>query len=145
MDAKSFNTTFRDGFIELPFDAKSRFGKARAPVTISINGYTYRTTVMVYGGKYMVPLRKDRQLAARVTPGDRCKVSIALNTRPREVDAPDDLKLALTKSAVARANWNELSFTHKREHAEAISSAKSPKTRARRLRKILEALKRRSG
>jgi hypothetical protein len=142
MEAKTFEATLKEGFVELPFDVQAEFGRARAPVKFSINGHSYRTTVAVYGGKYLVPVRKDRQEAAGVKPGDRCKVTIVLDTQAREVDLPPDLKTALAKNATARSNWQSLSFTHKREYAEAILSAKRPETRARRVRHTLEVLAR---
>lgn len=140
MQSTTFQTTLKEGFIELPFDAKVEFGKARAPVKLSINGYSYRTTVAVYGGKYMIPVRKDRQEAAGVKPGDACTVKIALDTEVREVDPPPDLKSALAKNPTAQANWHSLSFTHKREYAEAILSARKPETRARRVQQTFESL-----
>lgn len=142
MGSKTFETTLKEGFLELPFDVKAEFGKARAPVKISINAHSYRTTVAVYDGKYFVPVRKDRQEAAGVKPGDRCNVTIALDTQARHIDPPPDLMTVLAKNATARANWRTLSFTHKREYAEAILSAKKPETRARRVRQTFEVLAR---
>jgi len=140
MSAKSFKTTLGNGFVELPFDVRAEFGKARPPVKISINGFRYRSTVSVYGGKYLVPVRRDRQQAARVKPGDLIKVTIAVDAEERTVEPPPDLKVALSKNATAKAQWEKLSFTHKREHAEAILGARKPETRARRLQRVLTIL-----
>ena len=139
MLVKSFKTTLGNGFVELPFDVRQEFGTARPPVKISINGRSYRSTVCVYGGKYLVPVRKDRQ-AAGVKPGDIVKVTIAPDAEERTVEPPPDLKAALSQNASAIARWEKLSFTHKKEVAEAILEAKKPGTRARRLQKILEML-----
>jgi len=140
MSGKTFKAVLGDGFVELPFDVKQEFGKARPPVKISINGFSYRSTVSVYGGKYMVPVRKSRQEAAGAKTGDVVKVTIALDKEERTVEPPPDLKAALAKNAPAKARWDKLSFTHKREHAEALLDAKRPETRARRLQKILKIL-----
>jgi Bacteriocin-protection, YdeI or OmpD-Associated/Domain of unknown function (DUF1905) len=140
MASKTFKTNFGDGGIELPFDVRKEFGKARPPVKVTINGFTYRSTVSVYGGKYFIPVRKDRQEAAKINLGDICKVTVASDTEAREVDPPPDLKAAFAKNTAARAQWEKLSFTHKREHAEALLAAKKPETRARRLQKTLEML-----
>jgi len=56
------------------------------------------------------------------------------------IDPPPDLKKALTQNANARAAWNKLSYTHQREHAEALLDAKKPETRLRRLAKTLSLL-----
>jgi len=140
MPAKTFKAVLGDGFVDLPFDVKQEFGKARPPVKISINGFGYRSTVSVYGGKYMVPVRKDRREAAGAKQGDVVKVTIALDEEERTVEPPPDLKAALAKNAAAKARWGKLSFTHKREHAEALLAAKKPETRARRLQRTLEML-----
>jgi hypothetical protein len=140
MPAKSFRTVLEEGFVQLPFDVPQEFGKARPPVKVTINGFSYRSTVCVYGGEYFIPVRKDRQEAARVKPGETCKVTIASDNGIRQVDPPADLKAALAKNPSAKARWDGLSFTHKKEHALAILEAKKPETRARRLQKTLQML-----
>jgi hypothetical protein len=140
MPAKSFSIKLGNGFVELPFDVRTEFGKARPPVKISINDYSYHSTVAVYGGKYYVPVRKDRQQAAGVKPGDIVKITIAPDVEERTVELPPELKIAFSKNPTAKGRWEKLSFTHKREYAEAILEAKKAETRARRLQKTLEML-----
>ncbi len=124
----------------MPFDVRKKFGKARPPVNVSINGYTFRSTVAVYGQKYFVPVRRDRREAAGVKVGDVVSVRIALDTKPRDIEPPPELKAALKKNAAAKAMWERLSYTHKREFAEVILQAKKPETRARRVEKTLAEL-----
>lgn len=140
MTVKSFRTKLGSGFVELPFDVKKQFGTARPPVRVSINGYSYRSTVAVYGGRYYVPVRRDRREVAGVKPGDIVKMTIAPDTEARRVEAPPELRAALTKNGLARTQWEKLSYTHKREHSEAILEAKKAETRARRVQKILQKL-----
>jgi hypothetical protein len=140
--SRKFKTKLGDGFLELPFDVKAEFGSARAPVNVAINGYSFRSTVCVYGGKYFVPVRKDRQNAAGVKPGDTVEAAIAPDTKERLVEPPPDLAAALKKNPRAREQWDKLSYTDRREHAEAIEGAKKPETRARRLKSTLEKLAR---
>jgi Bacteriocin-protection, YdeI or OmpD-Associated/Domain of unknown function (DUF1905) len=140
MPSKNFKAVLEKGFVELPFDVRKEFGRARPPVKVTINSYTYRSTVSVYGGKYFIPVRKSHQEAALVKPGDICRVTIASDTEAREVNPPPDLKTALQKNPTAKACWDKLSFTDKKEHAQALLQAKKPETRARRLEKTLEML-----
>jgi hypothetical protein len=127
--------------IPVPFDPKAAFGKVRAPVKVTLNGYTYRSTIAAMGGEScLIPLRKSHREAAGVNGGDTVRVKIELDTAKREVVVPDDLRAALKQHKGAAARWKELSYTHRREHAEALTGAKKPETRARRLQKILEAL-----
>lgn len=137
---KSFKTKYEEGSIELPFDVKEHFGKARPPVRVTINGYTYRSTPSVYGGKYLVPVRKSNQEAAGIKPGEIVSVTISLDTDVRDVEPPPDLLAALKKNARAKARWEKLAFTTKKEHALALTEAKKPETRERRLEKIMNAL-----
>jgi hypothetical protein len=127
--------------IPVPFDPRALFGKARVPVTVTLNGYTYRSTIAPMGGGYLIPLRKDHREAAGVKGGDSVKVTIALDTAAREVVVPEDLLAMLKKKPQMLARWEALSYTHRREHAEALMGAKKPETRARRLAKILEDMK----
>lgn len=140
MSAKSFKVRLGKGFVELPFDVRKEFGKARPPVKISINSFTYRSTIAIYGGKYYVPVRKDRQEAAGVKPGDIVEVIILPDTEVRSVEPPPELATALAKNGPARTQWEKLSYTHQREHAEEILNAKRSETRARRVQRILEKL-----
>lgn len=141
MSAKTFRTKFEDGFICLPFDVRKEFGRARPPVQVTINGYGYRSTVSVYDGKYFIPVRKSNQDAAEIRPGDMVKATIALDEAPRTVNAPPDLKAALKGNLSLASSWENLSYTTKKEHAEALLQAKKPETRARRLEKILQAIR----
>jgi len=140
MSAKSFKTKMGNGFVELPFDARMEFGKARTPVRVSINGYSFTSTIAVYSGRYYVPVRKERREAAGVEAGDFVRVTIAPDTEVRTVEPPAELAAALAKDGLARAQWERLSYTHKKEHAEAILQAKKPETRARRIQNIVKKL-----
>ncbi|MBK7403799.1 MAG: DUF1905 domain-containing protein [Phycisphaerales bacterium] len=127
--------------IELPFDPKEAFGKVRAPVVATFNGYSYRTTVCAMEGSYWIPLARKHREGAKVEAGQKVTVTLELDDKPRVVEVPKDLALALAKDRKARDAWNALSYTHQREHAEAITGAKKPETRARRVAKALEMLR----
>jgi hypothetical protein len=127
-------------FVEVPFDVKKEFGKARSPVKVSINGYSYRSTISVYGGKYYLPVRKDRREAAGVRAGDIVEVTMQPDTKVRKVDPPAALSAALAKNGPARAQWERLSYSRKKEHADALLQAKRSETRARRVQRILKKL-----
>lgn len=127
-------------FLRLPFDARAELGKARAPVKVTVAGYTYRSTVATYGGEYFLPLRKSHREAAGVRAGQRVDVTVVADKEPRVVAVPPDLARALKKNRGARERWDALSYTHRREHVEAIEEAKKPETRARRVARAVEML-----
>jgi hypothetical protein len=150
--AKTFKTTiYRNGgicFIPLTFDPKTVFGRVRVPVKVTLNGYTYRSTIASMGGPPCVPFRQSHREAAGLEGGETLAVTLELDTEKREVKPPADLVKALKAAPPAWERWREMSFSHQREHAEAIADAKKPETRARRIAgavRMIRARKRRSG
>lgn len=138
MPSKTFNAwIFQDdgttmtGF-EVPFDPKPVFGKVRAPVTVTINKHSYRSTICAMGGKFWLPLRKSNREPAGVKAGDNVQITLTLDQAPRTVTAPNDLLRAL-KAAKQLEAFQKMSFTHQREHVQAIEEAKKPETRERRI------------
>jgi len=127
-------------FVEIPFDVKSEFGSARAAVRVSINGNTFPSRVAVYGGRYYVGVRKDQRESWGVKAGDVVEVVLAPDVRIRRVVTPSELAAAFSKSGRAMMGWKGLSYTKRKEYADAIRNAKTPETRARRVRKTLEEL-----
>ena len=120
-------------FIPVTFDPRSVFGKLRVPVKVTVNGYTYRSTIAAMGGPPCVPLRKSNREAAGLEGGETLTVRLDLDTDKREVTAPADLVRALKATPGASDRWRALSYSHQREHVEAIEDAKKPETRARRV------------
>lgn len=125
--------------LAIPFDPKEVFGKVRAPVTVTIKGHTFRTTIFRMGEQTFVPLRASNREAAGVKGGQKVVVTIASDDAPRVVTPPPELMKELRKAGLTLA-WKALSFTHQREHAEAIVDAKKPETRARRIAACLAML-----
>jgi hypothetical protein len=134
---KTFNATiFRDGstcFIPISFDPRAVFGKVRAPVKVTLNGHSYRSTIAAMGCTVCIPLRKSHREAAGLEGNETLRVTLELDQDERNVTPPRDFVKALKRAAPAWDRWQELSFTHRREHVEAIEGAKKPETRARRL------------
>ena len=128
--------------IEVPPQVVDALGRGRRPpVVVTLNGYSWRSTVAVYGGQYYLPVARGNRTAARVELGDRVEVRVELDTARREVDLPPALAAALAADGEVKAAFDRLSVTNRREHAEAISSAKQEETRKRRLDTILASLR----
>ena len=120
-------------FIPVTFDPRSVFGKLRVPVKVTVNGYTYRSTIAAMGGPPCVPLRKSNREVAGLEGGETVTVRLDLDTDKREVTPPPDLVRALKANPGVLHRWRALSYSHQREHVEAIEDAKKPETRARRV------------
>ena len=144
MISKTFTTTIvRDGsmcFIPLTFDPKSVFGKVRAPVKVTLNGYTYRSTIAAMGGPPCIPLRRSNREAAGLEGGETIDIRLELDTEKREVKPPADFVKAMKAAPPAWARWRTLSYSHQREHVEAVDGAKKPETRARRIARAIEMI-----
>lgn len=137
-------TIYFDGgmcFVPVPFDPKAVFGKVRAPVRVSLNGYTYRSTIASMGGTVGIPLRRGHREAAGLDGGETIDVEIALDEQKRVVKPPRELVKALKAKPPAWERWREMSFTHQREYAEAIDEARKPETRARRIAEAVHMIR----
>jgi Bacteriocin-protection, YdeI or OmpD-Associated/Domain of unknown function (DUF1905) len=121
-------TTFR-----VPFDLGEAFGRARPPVKVTIRNHTWRTTPGVYEGVGYVVVNRGVKAATDVDAGDRVRVRMELDTEPRKVQLPADLRGALARVPEAKAAFANLSFTHQREYVEWVEEAKRPETPARRI------------
>ena len=119
--------------------------RARVPVKVTVHGVTMPMSIAPMGGKHVLGFRRELAEQAKIKVGDTVQVTIEADTTERTIEAPEDLARAFRKNAAAKRAWDALAYTHKREHAQAITSAKKPETRARRIEKTLEMLSARRG
>jgi hypothetical protein len=142
-----FHTTILQGDktatgIRIPDEVVEALGSGRRPaVTITINGYMYRSSIAVLGGAYMVGVNADNRVGAGVVGGDEVDVEIELDTAPREVSVPEDFAAALDAEPAARRTFEGLSYSNKSWHVLSINGAKADETRQRRIAKSVAALK----
>ena len=128
--------------IRVPDDVVEALGKGkRPPVRVTINGYTYRSTVAVMGGDYMLGVSAENRAGARVKGGDEIDVELELDTAPREVSVPADFAAALGAEPNAKQTFDGLSYSNKSWHVLQIEGAKSDETRQRRIMKSVQALR----
>lgn len=124
--------------IWIPAEAISALGSSKKPkVAVSLNGYTYRTTVAVYGDEFVVPLNAEHRSAARVTAGERHEITLTLDLEPRTVDVPDDLREALAAQPGANERFDSLAYSHRKEHVRSVNDARSDETRKRRIAAVV--------
>lgn len=111
------------------------------PVVLTIGDVSVRVRVARMGGRNMIGLNKQNRAALSVAAGDEVDAIVALDDAERTVEIPPELAAALAADPEAQAAFDTLSFTHRREHAEAVAGAKKPETKARRVAKTLEMLR----
>lgn len=128
--------------IQIPDEVIAKLGAGRKPaVKITINGFTYRSTVAVMGGRFMVGVNAENREKAKVAGGDTIDVGIALDTEVREVTVPADFREVLERDPELKGAFDGLSYTKRRVIAEAIAGAKTDETRERRIEKAVRDLK----
>ena len=126
--------------IQVPDEVVAGLGAGQRPaIVVTIGGHSYRTTVGRMGGRFMIPLSAENRQAAGVSAGDDVQVEIELDAAPRVVEVPADLEAALDSKA--RAWFDTLSFTHRKEWVRWIEEAKKPETRATRVTRTVDALR----
>jgi hypothetical protein len=142
-----FRTTILQGGktatgIRVPDEVVEALGSGRRPaVRVTINGFTYRSTVAVMGGVYMVGVSAENRAGAGVAGGDEVDVEMELDTAPREVTVPADLAAALDAEPDARRTFDGLSYSNKSWHVLQVAGAKTDQTRQRRIAKSVDLLK----
>jgi Bacteriocin-protection, YdeI or OmpD-Associated/Domain of unknown function (DUF1905) len=128
--------------IQVPDEVVEALGSGRRPaVKVTINGYTYRNTVAVIGGVYMVGVSAEHRAGAGVAGGDEVDVDVELDTAPREVAVPADFAAALNAEPNARRTFDGLSYSNKSWHVLQVTGAKTDETRQRRIAKSVDLLK----
>ena len=129
-------------WLNAPFDAPGTFGThARVPVRGTINGFPFRSSLMPMGGCLGMAVNQAMREGAGAKAGDVVEVVMERDVEERTVEAPPELQWELAKSKKALANWDKLSFTHKKEMAIAIRDAKQDETKERRMAKVMRVLK----
>jgi len=122
--------------IVVPHEIVEKLGGGKKPaVVVTVNGYTYRSTIAVMGDKFMVGLSAERRTASGRQGGVKIDVTLELDTAPRVMDVPPDLQKALDADKTAKAYFATLSYSNQRRHVDPINAAKTPETRARRIEK----------
>ena len=127
--------------IEVPAKVVAALGSSkRPPVRATINGFTYRSTVAVMGGKFMLGVSNEVRQSAGVAAGDTVDIDLELDTEAREVPIPPDFAAALARDAKAKKFFDGLSYSKKLRLVIPIEDAKAAETRQRRIEKTVEML-----
>ncbi len=127
--------------IEVPDEVVQALGSGRRPsVNVTINGYTYRSTVAPYAGANLLPVSAEVRAGAGIAAGDVIEVTLTLDTEPRAVEVPADLATALRANPEADAFFASLSYSNQRGYTTWIEDAKKDETRQARVAKAVESL-----
>jgi hypothetical protein len=143
----TFSTTIMQGEskntagISVPAEVMASLGGSKKPsVKVSLNGYTYRSTIAVMGGKFLIPLSQDHRESSGLSGGDQVEVTLELDLEPRTVEVPDDLRTALSVQQGAIEAFEALAFSKRKELVRQVNDAKTQETRDRRISGIVANL-----
>jgi hypothetical protein len=127
--------------IVVPPEIVEALGSGRNPkVKVSVNGYTFRGTVQVSNGQFMLSFSADKREASGVEGGDQVEVTLELDTEPRTVEVPEDLRTALSTKAGAMEAFEALAYSRRKEFVRQVTEAKAQETRERRISGIVAQL-----
>jgi len=107
----------------------------------TVNGYTWRTSVTRMGGEFLIGLSREVRQGAGVEAGDLVDVAVELDAAPRDVEVPEALAEALATDPKAKATFDAMAFTHRKEYARWVADAKREETRQRRVQQALEMIR----
>ena len=145
MATHSFSTTLsqrgNNTGIEVPPAVIEALGAGKKPlVVVTVNGYTYRSSVAVMGGRFMISFSSDKRAATGLAGGDAIEVTLEHDTAPRTIELPADLAAAVDAVPGARAAFDALSPSARKAHVTAVEAAKAAETRARRVAAVVTKL-----
>lgn len=129
-------------FVEVPFDVEKELGAKKPRIQATIDGVPYRGILARMGGEHhlLIILKGIREQIGK-TFGDEITITIEADTEPREIEIPDDLAKELRREKEAKAFFDKLSYTHRKEYVTWINGAKKEETRRNRIAKAVEMLK----
>ena len=126
--------------IEVPAKVVAALGSSkRPPVRATINGFTYRSTVAVMGGKFMLGVSNEVRKNAGVAAGDTVDIDLELDSEVREVPIPPDFAAALGRNAKATKFFEGLSYSKKLRLVIPID-VKNAETRKKRISETVARL-----
>ena len=112
----------------------------KPPVNVTVDNYTYRNTIAVMGGKFMIGISADIRNKTGLKGGDKVSVKLELDTKPREVVIPADFQEALDKNLTANKFFQTLSYSNKQRYVLPLVQAKTLITRQKRIEKAIKDL-----
>jgi hypothetical protein len=129
-------------FVRIPFDVEQAFGRQRVPVVATIDGESYRGSLVRMGEPgHILGVLKDIRRKIGKDFGDDVEVTLEEDTQPRVIEIPPDLQQALEQEPPALVAFQKLSFSHQREYVRLILAAKRLETRQNRIAQTIELLK----
>lgn len=127
-------------YVEVPFDVQSVFGAKRVKVKAWVDGVLYRGSIVHMDGSYVIGITKALRGQIGKSAGSSVTVAVEKDDEVRTAVLPGALQSVLDENPAAKAQFLKLSYTHQKEYATWVESAKKEETRAARVEKALALL-----
>ena len=129
--------------IVVPAEVMSALGGGNHPkVVVTLNGFTYRSSVAKMGDHFLIPASKARRAEGKLEVDVPYEIEIELDTAPRTVDLPEELAAHFGNDPAAKAAWEAMSYSTQLRTVTPILNAKKPETRQRNVEKVITQLTR---
>lgn len=128
------------GILVPPVVVEQLGGGNHPKVQLTLNGFTYRSSIAKMGDAFWIPVSKARRAESNLEVGVPYEIEIELDTAPRTVDVPDELAAHFDSNAAAKAIWDALSYSKQLQLVTPINNAKKPETRQRNVDKVITQL-----
>jgi hypothetical protein len=128
--------------IEVPEAVVDALGGSKRPaVIVTLDHYTYRSTVAPMNGGFWVGVNSEHREASGLKGGDAVQVTLALDTAPRELEVPPELAAALEADVAAKVFFDGLSYSNRRVFTLSVEGTNNPETKARRVEKAIALMR----
>ena len=126
--------------LHIPDEVLAELGaNRRAPLSVTVNSHTYRSTATAVGGECRVVFPSADRAAAGASGGDTVTVTLELDSGHRKVELHPELEVALS-TARLREVFESMPYSHRREYARSVAEAKADETRARRIAAAIDKI-----
>jgi len=128
--------------VDIPETVSKSFGKqSYVPVEGIFNGFPIRATLVPAGkGRHRLYINGEMRKQAGVGVGDQIQLVLSLDTAPRVVPMPAELKKALDENKEAKLAFDKLPPSHRREILTYLNFIKKPETLKRNIEKTISHL-----
>lgn len=117
-------------------------GKDRGaiPVKGTIDGHPFLQNLVKYSGKWLLYLNTPMRKAAGKDVGDTAVFELSFDPEPRVTDMPAALQTALNKNKKAKATFEQLSPSYRKEIMRYINNLKTEESINRNVAKAINHL-----
>ena len=129
-------------WVDFPYDLIELYGIGNlVPVIMTFDGLTYQGSIAKMCGPHpMLLIKREIEAQLGKKKGDTVEVTVTLDDKPREVVVPPELAEALSNNTSAKALFDGLAYTYRKEYARWVGEAKQAETRQRRVAKSIEMI-----